>query len=206
VTAQWYDPTNGTYTTIGTFANSGTHTFASPSSNSTGTNNDFVLVLRAAATEQAALTGLSATPGNGPVIQNRSASSGATSYNIYRSASSGGEDSTPYQTGVSGVQSPVLAFAQQPGEVETEALATGLGLALTNERRLDSNVTSGLPLLASLPPIYRNPLFLEPLAHVRPDDSMSQAADSSESDSALLDMLFASPNMLTYVWFGLDRK
>ena len=27
VTAQWYDPTNGTYTTISTFANSGTQTF-----------------------------------------------------------------------------------------------------------------------------------------------------------------------------------
>jgi chitodextrinase len=44
VTAQWYDPTNGTYTTIGTFANSGTHTFNSPSTNSAG-QNDFVLVL-----------------------------------------------------------------------------------------------------------------------------------------------------------------
>ena len=44
VTAQWYDPTNGTYTTIGTFANSGTYTFNSPSSNSAG-QNDFVLVL-----------------------------------------------------------------------------------------------------------------------------------------------------------------
>jgi uncharacterized protein DUF4038/collagenase-like protein with putative collagen-binding domain len=50
VTAQWYDPTNGTYTTIGTFANSGTHTFNSPSGNSTGVDNDFVLVLRASAT------------------------------------------------------------------------------------------------------------------------------------------------------------
>jgi hypothetical protein len=47
VTAQWYDPTNGTYTTIGTFANSGTHTFTSPSTNSAG-QNDFVLVLRVA--------------------------------------------------------------------------------------------------------------------------------------------------------------
>jgi hypothetical protein len=46
VTASWYDPTAGTYTTIGTFANSGTHTFSSPKTNSAG-QNDFVLVLQA---------------------------------------------------------------------------------------------------------------------------------------------------------------
>jgi hypothetical protein len=44
VTARWYDPTAGTYASIGSFANSGTHTFASPSVNSAG-GNDFVLVL-----------------------------------------------------------------------------------------------------------------------------------------------------------------
>lgn len=45
-TARWWDPTNGTYTSIGTFANTGTHTFSN-----TGTNNnsqsDWVLVLTA---------------------------------------------------------------------------------------------------------------------------------------------------------------
>jgi hypothetical protein len=46
VTARWYDPTAGTYTNIGTFANSGTHTFDSPTANSAG-KNDFVLVLQA---------------------------------------------------------------------------------------------------------------------------------------------------------------
>jgi hypothetical protein len=45
VTAQWYDPTAGTYTAIGSFANSGTHTFNSPSTNSAG-KNDFVLLLQ----------------------------------------------------------------------------------------------------------------------------------------------------------------
>jgi hypothetical protein len=46
VTARWYDPTAGTYTSIGTFANAGMHTFDSPSTNSSGAN-DFVLVLQA---------------------------------------------------------------------------------------------------------------------------------------------------------------
>ncbi len=48
ITAQWYDPTNGTYTTIGTnLANSGTMTFNTPTANSSGIDNDFVLILKA---------------------------------------------------------------------------------------------------------------------------------------------------------------
>jgi hypothetical protein len=45
VTARWYDPTAGTYVPIGNLANSGTHTFDSPSTNGAG-DNDFVLVLQ----------------------------------------------------------------------------------------------------------------------------------------------------------------
>jgi hypothetical protein len=44
-TASWFDPTSGTSTTIGTFTNSGTHTFASPATNAAG-QNDFVLLLK----------------------------------------------------------------------------------------------------------------------------------------------------------------
>ncbi len=44
-TARWYDPTAGTYASIGTFANSGMHTFNSPTTNGAGAN-DFVLVLQ----------------------------------------------------------------------------------------------------------------------------------------------------------------
>jgi fibronectin type 3 domain-containing protein len=99
VTAQWYDPTNGTYTPIGSFANSGSHTFTSASSNSVG-QNDFVLVLKAAATAPATPTGLTTTPGNNLVTLSWNAAAGATSYNIYRSMSPGGEGSTPYKTGV----------------------------------------------------------------------------------------------------------
>jgi hypothetical protein len=45
VMARWYDPAAGTYTSIGTIANSGMHTFDSPSTNGAG-DNDFVLVLQ----------------------------------------------------------------------------------------------------------------------------------------------------------------
>jgi hypothetical protein len=55
VSAQWYDPVNNTYTKIGTFANSRTHVFKSPSFNSAG-DQDFVLLL----TAQARRSGLAA--------------------------------------------------------------------------------------------------------------------------------------------------
>jgi len=42
--ARWYDPTSGTYTTIGGLANSGSHTFTTPEANSKG-DADWVLVL-----------------------------------------------------------------------------------------------------------------------------------------------------------------
>lgn len=44
--ARWYDPTAGTYATIGSFANTGSHTFTLPSAHGDG-NNDYVLVLTA---------------------------------------------------------------------------------------------------------------------------------------------------------------
>jgi subtilase family serine protease len=45
-------------------------------------------------------TGLTATAGDGQVVLSWSASSGATTYNIYRSLTPGGEGSTPFMTGV----------------------------------------------------------------------------------------------------------
>jgi hypothetical protein len=52
VTAQWYDPSNGTYQSISgsPFTNSGTQLFTSPGSNKDG-NPDWVLVLKASSSE-----------------------------------------------------------------------------------------------------------------------------------------------------------
>jgi hypothetical protein len=44
VTAKWFDPTTGQYTSIGTLSNSGTHQFAAPGTHSDG-NSDWVLLL-----------------------------------------------------------------------------------------------------------------------------------------------------------------
>jgi hypothetical protein len=46
VTARWLDPTNGSYTNIGAFSNSGTQNF-SPSGKNAGGDPDWVLVLTA---------------------------------------------------------------------------------------------------------------------------------------------------------------
>ena len=44
--ARWYDPTTGTYTAIGTIANTGSHSFTSPANHSDGAD-DWVFVLQA---------------------------------------------------------------------------------------------------------------------------------------------------------------
>lgn len=46
ITARWYDPTSGTYSTIGVLANTGTRQFNSPAKHEDG-SDDWVLVLRA---------------------------------------------------------------------------------------------------------------------------------------------------------------
>ena len=51
-------------------------------------------------TKPTAATSLAPTAGNAQVVLSWTASTGATSYNIYRSTTSGGEGSTAYKTGV----------------------------------------------------------------------------------------------------------
>jgi glycosidase/fibronectin type 3 domain-containing protein len=55
-----------------------------------------------AVTAPAAPTGLTATAGNAQVSLSWTASSGATSYNVYRGTTAGGESGTPIATGVTG--------------------------------------------------------------------------------------------------------
>jgi hypothetical protein len=62
--------------------------------------DDVQLTQAAAVLPPAAPTGLTATAGNGQVALSWTASSGATSYNVYRGTASGEESSTPIATGV----------------------------------------------------------------------------------------------------------
>jgi hypothetical protein len=100
VTAQWYDPTDGTYIDIGTFDNSGTYTFNSPSTNSAG-QNDFVLLLTAtAAPGPSAPASLTATPDSVQVLLSRAASSRATNDDIHYLTNSSTQVHTPIKTGI----------------------------------------------------------------------------------------------------------
>jgi hypothetical protein len=101
VTAQWYDPTAGTYLDIGSFDNSGTYTFHSPDTNSAG-QNDFVLVLTGsgAAPVPHPPIGPTAAPGNALLLPSRAAAGGAIDYDIYHAATSSDEGNTPPQTGI----------------------------------------------------------------------------------------------------------
>ena len=65
VTARWCDPTTGAFTAIGTYANTGTHQFASPAAHSDG-SRDWVLVLTASPTSAPTVTGLSVNTGPAP--------------------------------------------------------------------------------------------------------------------------------------------
>jgi fibronectin type 3 domain-containing protein len=87
------EKTNGTYTfEIGVF-------------NSTWStdyywNSNAGTITIAAGTAPAAPTGLTATAGNASVALSWTASSGATSYNVYRGTTAGGESTTPLATGI----------------------------------------------------------------------------------------------------------
>ena len=62
--ARWFDPTNGTFTQIGVVANTGTHVFTLPGTNSAG-DADFLLVLD---TPAGALTGSGTLAGAGAAL------------------------------------------------------------------------------------------------------------------------------------------
>ncbi|MGO8673422.1 MAG: malectin domain-containing carbohydrate-binding protein [Capsulimonadaceae bacterium] len=88
--------TNGVtyYYTVNSVGSPGTsaqsvEVFATPISSATGS-------------APATPTGVTATASSGQVIVNWTASSGATSYNLFRSTTSGGEGTTAYATGITG--------------------------------------------------------------------------------------------------------
>lgn len=62
--SRWFDPTDGSYTTIGTIAATSTHAYTPPGNNAEGTYDDWVLVLDLAA----AITGDVAITGSGGTV------------------------------------------------------------------------------------------------------------------------------------------
>jgi hypothetical protein len=96
---EWFDPNTDTTQQAGTVAGGTTRSFASPFG-----NHDAVLYLSLAAPPSvpAPPTNVTASAGNALVTLTWTASTGATSYNLYRSTSSGGEGATPFLTGLTG--------------------------------------------------------------------------------------------------------
>ncbi len=97
-TASEYQISSATQTSIGSI---GSVTVTNNSISATVPSQSITLfVIPAATAAPAAPTGLAATGGNTQVTLNWTASSGATSYDIYRGTTSGGESATPIGTGV----------------------------------------------------------------------------------------------------------
>jgi fibronectin type 3 domain-containing protein len=91
----------------------------------------------------AAPTGLTATAGNAAVTLNWTASSGATSYNVYRGTTAGGESSTPLATGITSVSYPDTAVTNGTTYYYKVAAVNGGGTSS------QSTETSATPQLAA---------------------------------------------------------
>jgi len=88
--------------TTGATNTSATVSFYNGGSATSAYGDDFILCV-SSTTAPPAPTGLGATAGNGQVALSWTASSGATSYNVYRGTSSGGESTTAIATGIAGL-------------------------------------------------------------------------------------------------------
>lgn len=102
--ARWFDPSSGTYSTIGTFPNTGMHTFTPTGNNSSG-YGDWVLVLTSNGTANApptVATAASATPN--PVT--------ATTTNLgVLGSDDGGEGSLTYTWAATGTPPAAVGFS-----------------------------------------------------------------------------------------------
>jgi endoglucanase Acf2/fibronectin type 3 domain-containing protein len=88
-------------------------------------------------------TGLSATAGNAQVSLSWSASSGATSYNVYRSSTSGGEGTTPIATGLTGTNYTNTGLTNGTKYYFTVAAVNAAG---TSAQSTEASATPQLPL------------------------------------------------------------
>jgi fibronectin type 3 domain-containing protein len=92
------------------------------------------LVLSGASSPPAAPTGLTATGANGQAVLSWTASSGATSYNIYEGTSSGGESSTPIATGITATSYTVTGLTNGTAYYfKVAAVSSGGTSAKSNE-------------------------------------------------------------------------
>jgi hypothetical protein len=142
VTAQWYDPSNGTYTAISgsPFSNTGTRNFSSPGNNHAG-DGDWVLVLEASSTPAPpTITSqpASQTVGAGQTATFRVGASGTAplSYQWRKNGATVGTNAPSYTT-------PATAAADNGARYDV-VVSNALGSATSNAATL--SVTSSGPL------------------------------------------------------------
>lgn len=123
VVARWFDPTNASYTSIGTFPNTGTHAFSTPGNNSDG-DADWLLVLETVAGSAA---GTSTASGVGAATAAAAGSSSGSSL------ASGGGAATAAGTGSAAGTSTATGTSDTAqsgaGSSSGSSTASGVGAA-----------------------------------------------------------------------------
>jgi hypothetical protein len=161
VTAQWYDPENGTYSTItgSPFSNTGTHNFT-PSGNNSGGDGDWVLVLTASDVAKPTLTITAPTAGqrwsNAAFTVKGTASDNFAVSNVFYLLNNG------IWTGATGTTNWSAVVNLMPGTNHLSAYASDFtgNNSVTDSVSLDFVVTNQLAVsaigLGTLSPNYSN--------------------------------------------------
>lgn len=122
--ARWFDPTNGTFTAIGPIANTGTHAFTVPGTNSAG-DADFLLVLQTSAGTAA---GTSSVVGTGAALAAGAGTAAGTGIAAGTGASiAAGTGAAAGSATVSGSAAIVLSGV---GSAAGAGVVSGVGAAL----------------------------------------------------------------------------
>jgi len=152
-TARWFDPTNASFTAIGTFSNTGTRAFTTPGTNSAG-QTDFLLVIEtsagaAAGTSTAAAVGQSLDTGTGSAAGSSTAAAtgqalatgtGTSAGTSTAAATSGGVTSG---TGTAAGSSTAAAVGAALGVATGSAAGTSTAAAVGGSRATGTGSASG---------------------------------------------------------------
>ncbi len=150
-TARWFDPTSGSYVTIGSLANSGTHQFVSPPAHSDG-HDDWVLILQASATPDSTPpstpTNLTSTTVSGSAIGLSWAAStdnvGVDHYQIYRNGTAIGTSASNSYTDNTVSAGSSYTYTVKAFDLTGNASSASSGLIVTIPNTITIGETNAL--------------------------------------------------------------